>query len=199
MWASTYSTRHRVCICSSCSLGLLISLWPWAIVDARLGQYRYARTVNLIRAYFADMDKDIMPYLYMPTTSDDSIFRQARIRGSQANIVAAVGALYAGLRYALGIRAEDPLCPLTQAAFLRLPSPLSTWLRISCTEPGVLWRWSENVSPSDPSTRFATVIPKRRVLLVEPARSKRYHTAYPPLGLLKLGQVSPEPGRTRSN
>jgi hypothetical protein len=27
-----------------------------------------------------------------------------------------------------------------------------------------------------------------RVLLVEPARSKRYHTAYPPLGLLKLGR-----------
>lgn len=28
----------------------------------------------------------------------------------------------------------------------------------------------------------------RRILLVEPARSKRYHTAYPPLGLLKLGR-----------
>ncbi|MEO0074018.1 MAG: hypothetical protein ABIK43_05105 [candidate division WOR-3 bacterium] len=27
-----------------------------------------------------------------------------------------------------------------------------------------------------------------RVLLVEPARSQRYHTAYPPLGLLKLGR-----------
>jgi len=153
-------------------LGAVDFFMAMAIVDARLGQYRYARTVNLIRAYFADMDKDHHALSIHAHHSDDSIFRQARIRGLSGEHRSCRWRAICWLRYALGIRAEDPTCPLTQAAFLRLPSPLSTWLRISCTEPGVLWRWSENVSPSDPSTRFATVIPKRRVLLSNlPARS----------------------------
>ncbi len=77
-------------------LGAVDFFMAMAIVDARLGQYRYARTVNLIRAYFADMDKDIMPYLYMPTTPMTPSFDKLGYVGSQANIVAAVGALYAG-------------------------------------------------------------------------------------------------------
>jgi hypothetical protein len=41
-----------------------------ALFDARLSQYRYARTVNLIRKYFKDAAPEISDYLYLPTSSD---------------------------------------------------------------------------------------------------------------------------------
>jgi hypothetical protein len=40
------------------------------IVDARHGQYRYARSVNLIRKYFADQAPALVPYLYLPTSAE---------------------------------------------------------------------------------------------------------------------------------
>jgi hypothetical protein len=40
------------------------------VVDARHGQYRYARTVNLIRKYFVDKAPGLDPYLYLPKTAD---------------------------------------------------------------------------------------------------------------------------------
>jgi len=40
------------------------------IVDARHGQYRYARTVNLIRKYFADETPGLAPYLYLPRSAE---------------------------------------------------------------------------------------------------------------------------------
>ena len=41
-----------------------------ALFDARLSQYRYARTVNSIRKYFSDSFPAIAGYLYLPTSSD---------------------------------------------------------------------------------------------------------------------------------
>jgi hypothetical protein len=41
-----------------------------ALLDARLSQYRYARTVNSIRRYFRDSVPEISEYLYLPTSSD---------------------------------------------------------------------------------------------------------------------------------
>jgi hypothetical protein len=40
------------------------------VVDARHGQYRYARTVNLIRKYFVDKAPDLDSYLYLPKSAD---------------------------------------------------------------------------------------------------------------------------------
>ena len=41
-----------------------------ALVDVRLSQYRYARTVNAIRRYFKESVPAISDYLYLPTSSD---------------------------------------------------------------------------------------------------------------------------------
>jgi hypothetical protein len=41
-----------------------------ALVEVRLSQYRYARTVNAIRRYFKDSVPEIADYLYLPTSSD---------------------------------------------------------------------------------------------------------------------------------
>jgi len=38
-----------------------------ALVDARMGQYRYARAVNLIRKFFEDTFSGLSKYLYLPT------------------------------------------------------------------------------------------------------------------------------------
>lgn len=37
-----------------------------ALLDARLGQYRYVRTVNAIRKYFSDKTPNLSQYLYLP-------------------------------------------------------------------------------------------------------------------------------------
>lgn len=41
-----------------------------ACASARFRQNQYARTVNGIRAYFADNDATILPYLYLPTATE---------------------------------------------------------------------------------------------------------------------------------
>jgi hypothetical protein len=41
-----------------------------ALFDARLSQYRYARTVNSIRRYFSVSVPEISDYLYLPTSSE---------------------------------------------------------------------------------------------------------------------------------
>jgi len=41
-----------------------------ALVEVRLSQYRYARTVNAIRRYFKESVPEIADYLYLPTSSD---------------------------------------------------------------------------------------------------------------------------------
>jgi hypothetical protein len=43
---------------------LLLAL---SLMDARLSQYRYAKTVNLIRKYFSDHSQNLKDYLFLPT------------------------------------------------------------------------------------------------------------------------------------
>jgi hypothetical protein len=48
-------------------VGLSIFVLAFALLDARLGQYRYAKTVNEIRRYFAKKDPGLEEFLYLPT------------------------------------------------------------------------------------------------------------------------------------
>lgn len=44
-------------------------LFALALLEARLGQYRYAHTVNLIRKYFTDNSPGLNEYLVLPTSA----------------------------------------------------------------------------------------------------------------------------------
>ncbi len=44
-------------------------LFALALLEARLGQYRYAHTVNLIRKYFTDNSPGLSDYLILPTSA----------------------------------------------------------------------------------------------------------------------------------
>jgi hypothetical protein len=66
------------------------------ILDARLSQYRYARTVNAIRQYFAETHREIAPYLYLPTDRTNPPFTRLGYVGIQLRLVWVVGALFAG-------------------------------------------------------------------------------------------------------
>lgn len=67
-----------------------------ALLDIRLGQYRYARTVNLIRRYFATRDTDLRQYLYLPTS--DSVPRNDSLGFVKYQLwfVRAMGSLFVG-------------------------------------------------------------------------------------------------------
>ncbi len=62
------------------------------LVDARLAQYRYARTVNAVRRYFADHDPDVVPYLCLPTSSSVPSWRELGYIQYQVILMAATGA-----------------------------------------------------------------------------------------------------------
>jgi hypothetical protein len=51
-------------------IGAGIFLLSLTLVSARLSQYRYAKTVNLIRSYFTDSNSELKKYLFLPTTVD---------------------------------------------------------------------------------------------------------------------------------
>ena len=57
------------------------------ILDARLSQYRYARTVNAIRQYFAETHREIAPYLYLPTDRTNPPFTRLGYVGIQLRLV----------------------------------------------------------------------------------------------------------------
>lgn len=50
-----------------CLVGLGHLFLTLGLVDARLSQYRYAKTVNLIRKYFVEKTPGLSNYLYLPT------------------------------------------------------------------------------------------------------------------------------------
>jgi hypothetical protein len=56
---------HAVFIFAGCG-NMLFAL---ALLEARLGQYRYAHTVNLIRKYFTDNSPGLSDYLILPTSA----------------------------------------------------------------------------------------------------------------------------------
>ncbi|OYD14501.1 hypothetical protein CH330_08445 [candidate division WOR-3 bacterium JGI_Cruoil_03_51_56] len=77
-------------------IGLVDLFMGMAVVDARLDQYRYARTVNLIRKYFSDADSKLKIYLHLPTKASVPPLKKLGYVGTQANIIIATGALYTG-------------------------------------------------------------------------------------------------------
>ena len=64
------------------------------LVDARLGQYRYARTVNAIRKYFLDHAPSLAPYLYLPVDSNVPSWEDLGYIGYQVHFMYGSGAAY---------------------------------------------------------------------------------------------------------
>lgn len=65
-----------------------------SLIDARLSQYRYAKTVNAIRRYFADNYKNIVDYLYLPTTTDVPSWEDLGYIKYQIRFMTLVGATF---------------------------------------------------------------------------------------------------------
>lgn len=65
-----------------------------AIVDARLRQYWYAKTVNLIRKYFVDNAPEIKSYLFLPVSTDYPKWRKLGFAGYQMNFMVLLGSFY---------------------------------------------------------------------------------------------------------
>jgi hypothetical protein len=68
-----------------------------ALFDARLSQYRYARTVNSIRKYFSDSVPAIAEYLYLPTSSEIPSWSSLGFVGPQLFFMVVIGAVFVGL------------------------------------------------------------------------------------------------------
>jgi hypothetical protein len=67
-----------------------------AMLDGRLSQYRYARTVNAIRAYFADQHPTLREYLVLPTDRTLPKFDHLGHIGYQLKFMVLVGATFTG-------------------------------------------------------------------------------------------------------
>ncbi len=65
-----------------------------SLVDARLSQYRYARTVNLVRRYFLDLDSRIANYLFLPTREDVPRWEDLGYVKWERNFMLMIGALF---------------------------------------------------------------------------------------------------------
>jgi len=65
-----------------------------ALFDARLSQYRYARTVNSIRRYFKESAPEISDFLYLPTRSDIPSWTSLGFVGPQLFFMVLTGALF---------------------------------------------------------------------------------------------------------
>lgn len=77
-------------------VGLGIFVLAFALLDARLGQYRYARTVNEIRRYFAENDPDLRNFLYLPTSRQIPDMSKLGFVGIQLWFILPIGALFTG-------------------------------------------------------------------------------------------------------
>ena len=67
-----------------------------ALMDARLSQYRYAKTVNLIRKYFADKAPDLKHYLYLPTDVQVPRWQDLGFVKYQVGFMILVGTMFVG-------------------------------------------------------------------------------------------------------
>lgn len=67
------------------------------IFSGRTQQYVYARAVNLIRRFFADMDPELLRYLYLPTGSARPKFGSMGFLRWSAWGISLLGALWGGL------------------------------------------------------------------------------------------------------
>lgn len=77
-------------------VGLGIFILALALLDARLGQYRYARTVNEIRRYFAEQDVSLQNFLYLPTSKQIPDMKKLGFVGVQLIFIVPIGALFTG-------------------------------------------------------------------------------------------------------
>lgn len=77
-------------------VGLGIFVLALALLDARLGQYRYARTVNEIRRYFAEKDSNLQNFLYLPTSKQIPDMKKLGFVGIQLWFIVPIGALFTG-------------------------------------------------------------------------------------------------------
>ena len=73
-----------------------IGIFPLALalLDARLGQYRYARTVNEIRRYFSENDPNLIGFLYLPVTKNIPDMRNLGFVGIQLWFILPIGGLF---------------------------------------------------------------------------------------------------------
>lgn len=72
---------------------LLLAL---ALMDARLSQYRYAKTVNLIRCYFLDNSPALKNYLYLPVDVTVPHWHNFGFVGYQLYFMSIVGMVFVG-------------------------------------------------------------------------------------------------------
>jgi hypothetical protein len=86
-------------------VGLSIFVLAFALLDARLGQYRYARTVNEIRRYFAKNDPGLKSYLYLPVSREIPDMSNLGFVGIQLLFIVPLGGLFTGYGV-LGFTAE---------------------------------------------------------------------------------------------
>jgi hypothetical protein len=75
-------------------VGLSILVLAFSILDARLGQYRYARTVNEIRRYFAENDPGLEIYLYLPRSKEIPDMNKLGFVGTQFFFIVPIGAIF---------------------------------------------------------------------------------------------------------
>lgn len=67
-----------------------------SLVDARLSQYRYAKTVNAIRKYFVDNDGHLSGYVFLPTSTDVPSWEDLGYIEYQVWFMTWVGAIFTG-------------------------------------------------------------------------------------------------------
>ena len=75
-------------------VGIGIFVLAFALLDARLGQYRYARTVNEIRRYFAENDPKLGNFLYLPTSRKVPDMNKLGFVGIQLLFIVPIGGLF---------------------------------------------------------------------------------------------------------
>ena len=90
-WAPPHGLRPLFVFIGVGDLFLALSL-----MDARLSQYRYAKTVNLIRSYFADNSLTLKPYLYLPIDPSVPRWEDLGFVEYQLHFMSAVGAVFVG-------------------------------------------------------------------------------------------------------
>jgi hypothetical protein len=89
---SAPSGIHAVFIFAGCG-NMLFAL---ALLEARLGQYRYAHTVNLIRKYFTDNSPGLSDYLVLPTSASIPAWSSLGFVGYQLFFMILVAAAFFG-------------------------------------------------------------------------------------------------------
>ena len=75
-------------------IGIASFMLGLSMLDARLGQYRYAKAVNVIRKYFIEQSNGIKKYLYLPSTHKIPDWSNLGWVGWQISFIMLVGGVY---------------------------------------------------------------------------------------------------------